>query len=562
MASLDIRPHSPNLAAVSAAQPDEVHHLRSKGRKRLYTALNVIGVIGMAIAFPITLTVAAVFKVYTHHKIGETIQKLAIRRFTVLQQALINVGNLLTEEVGNSESSVRKAFLLELQELHQMLVEHEKGVPDPEDAHAHMQKVREKIDKILGMDYYKNNKKNKDDSLIRYIHVAAHTLTARAPGLAEMEAFGAKFTLDDASESIAGLAQTLDHAVYNYYGFQKDNLIGMIFWLIIHPQKTWASYRGHTAPLDYNSYKHGNANVELATYKVTNKQGQVMTMHHYFGPTPTADRLFEAHLQHLENEGKGAVHFQHDLEFAGTKGEDERRLEKKDMADEHDNLTYMATPLDGEIWKGTGNFADVKTAEAFHDQLSVYVIGQSMREMPEEDDNSFYIPEILTYKDVNDVVNTSKAAFKRAENSSYWQELAKAGPDGTKRLNKVQLLGFEAMLAVKMILNTAEDAKKDIEAFMGQACKQDIDRGVIINVMTLLYMDSLADIEINQDRIDQVVGIVLVRAGMVDDRAILRDRYEALSDFLHILESDPEAFMAEMEKLNSFDLKVDVWTES
>jgi hypothetical protein len=76
---------------------------------------------------------------------------------------------------------------------------------------------------------------------------------------------------------------------------------------------------------------------------------------------------------------------------------------------------------------------------------------------------------------------------------------------------------------------------------MGQACKQDIDRGVLVNVLTILFMDQLEGKKLTDERIAQILGIVLLRPGLVDDRAILGKRYEALKEVLEYLSKKPEA---------------------
>ena len=90
------------------------------------------------------------------------------------------------------------------------------------------------------------------------------------------------------------------------------------------------------------------------------------------------------------------------------------------------------------------------------------------------------------------------------------------------------------------MLNMAKGSQREL--FFGQACKQGIDRGVIINVLTRLYIDGMNGVTIDEEYIKQTVGMVLLRPGMVDDRSMFMDRFEALSDMLHIIAETPEFF--------------------
>ncbi|NGX38085.1 MAG: hypothetical protein K1000chlam2_01256 [Chlamydiae bacterium] len=358
------------------------------------------------------LTIAAIsYRLYSKYSMKSTIEELGKKRY----KALLNA-------IGDSTSNSSADMLA-------LLTSRPKS-----GYHAYMQKVRSTIDAALATSEGEN-----DPVLL----LAAHTLTTQAPGMESIEAYGKKVTdripIPEKELSYSGLADVLDEAVKRHTYFNKDNVISHIFWIFAHPEKALHAFFDQTGlqdPLKYNSFARGNANIHIGSFDVGNAK-----IHFSLGPTPTCDRLFEAHLKYLKDK-QGHVHFFHDLE-GGPSAENTRVREKGQLAVRFpEQLTYKSTPFD-----------------------------------------KFDLNEI------------TKQAFETIK----------------------------------------EIAKDKTDIYLGQACKQDIDRGVILNVITMLRFDKLANKPLTRERLNQIVGIVLLRAGMVDDRAILANRYAVLSNYLRAM---------------------------
>ncbi|MDN3506118.1 MAG: hypothetical protein P0S96_02700 [Simkaniaceae bacterium] len=346
--------------------------------------------------------------------------------------------------------------------------------------HDHMQKVREKIDAALG--------ENPTGENATFLRVAAHALTIHADGMEVFQKWGERAICKGSlSLPYERLAKALDYAVDECTTFQKENLWGNVLWAFAHPQRAASSFFEHIGwshPLAFNSYQHGNANIRIGAFEVNGRK-----IHFVLGPTATCDRLFTAHLQHLRETKKG-VHAQHSVESPWQNNEEVRRQNQ------------------------------LRIAENYND-VSIFTLGhiEDNGLVPHIDEHGILLPENFTQ---NEEINALAA---------------KMFGDDSGLSNKAHRLGLQTLIAVQGIFNMPEG-----EHSMGQACKQDIDRGVLVNILTILFMDQLAGKPITDERIAQMAGIVILRAAMVDDRRILEKRYEALSELLHYIAKKPEVF--------------------
>jgi len=490
MATISVISNSTNTAPLTRPQiQDPVRNRVKRAFARAVLALIYI------VLFPVTIA-ALGCRFYSYLSTKQLIEELAEKRYQAIQETVAEISLPDQCEVEGLGEAVQ-----ELKDF----ISSGKG-------HDHLQELRDKIDNVLRLPCYELNKEKRNPHL-DFLHLLAHTLTAQAEGMEVLEKYG---NITDDPPSYEKLASSLDAAVKKHHIFKKDNKLHKAFWIFAHPEKGFNSLfdsLGWTDPLSYNSYRQGNANIRIGAFRVGG-----MKMHFSLGPTLTADRLFEAHLQHLKNQGQ--LHLQHDLEFAGEHAEAKRRLEKQRIADQSSSsMLYMSTPLDGAIWKGRGVFGKTKSTAMFFDELKKYLT----------EENSFHLPKnLFRDEEVADLLKVTEAMF-----------------DNSPPNNRAQLLAFETCLAVHAILKSTDGKQGD--AFFGQACKQDIDRGVIINVMTILYFDALGGVKLTKERMHQIVGIVLGRPEMVDDRSILTNRYKALSDLLHFIGKDPEKFFAPMK---------------
>jgi hypothetical protein len=343
--------------------------------------------------------------------------------------------------------------------------------------HGQMQKVRQRVHKALGKSY--------EGEDARFLRAAAHAFVAKANGMDVYQRWGEKF-LSEEPASLAKLVETLDAALKKE-PFKKNNFFGKFAWMVSHPQKTAHSifdHLGWTDPLKYNSYQHGNANVRIGAFTINGNR-----VHMLLGPTPTCDRLFRAHLEYLKEKKKG-MHSQHTLESPWQKAENARREEQAQIAEDHE----------GQVVYTFGHVEDKKGD-------------------PHLEEEGIVLPATFTGRQKKGLETLLGVMFPKGQLSE-----------------KARRLGMQSLIAIQGLINLPKG-----EHFMGQACKQDIDRGVLVNVLTILFMDQLEGKKLTDERIAQILGIVLLRPGLVDDRAILGKRYEALKEVLEYLSKKPEA---------------------
>ncbi len=118
-----------------------------------------------------------------------------------------------------------------------------------------------------------------------------------------------------------------------------------------------------------------------------------------------------------------------------------------------------------------------------------------------------------------------------------------------ERLSKALTLGFTGFLVLKTLMKFGEnlDPEKvvgEVMATMGQACKQDVDRGPIVNAITIAFIQMASQGKLTELDAKQILGIVLGRALLVDNRRMVKSRLEPLLDLLHLIGQNEEGFTA------------------
>ncbi|NGX45676.1 MAG: hypothetical protein K940chlam2_00833 [Chlamydiae bacterium] len=522
-----------------------------------YALMGIVVTFAAILLLPVILAAASVIvpvglykRHVSHKKSAETIEAMAVKRQTAVQEA---VGS-----ISITRKNTPPVLFAQILKIQGMLNEEKPG-----QTHAHMQAVRREIDKALALPVYQGSKSDETQPAIAFLHRAAHALVAQSEGMAEMQAHGAALLKDtegaalrkdtegaallkdtEREVGLTGLVKALEYVVSEGSVFNRDSKAALVFWALFHPQKTFAAFLGNDGDFGkgYNSYENGNANIYLGHYQVGETK-----MHFYQGPGPTGDRVFEAHLQYLENHGLKQL--QHTLEQPGQAGEAARRLMQLEMAKAHlITMTLIATPLDGPAWKGTGPFADEMESIEYFDTLQEFVMdGRAHREMPTNpaEDNGFYFPEeVISDSELETAFDFSKWRFTEFEMDSLHYKAM-----DSRRQNKARLLAFDTLVSLVVMVNSAEGE----EMFFGQACKQDIDRGVVINILSRVFIDGMNGVKIDKTYINQIAGMLHLRPEMVENRAIVMDRFEPLFDMLQILSESPNFFTELKRDFGGFD---------
>lgn len=452
--------------------------------------------------------------------------------------------------------------------------------------HDYMQRVREEINIALKMPGYKALKTDERNPSVHFLHGLVMAISHAAEGQAIIQEFGnekVEKCLDAHPElqerggefSWGQLGKILHHSRKANTVLSKDGL-GKVAWVAAHPQKAFAALFGETecGAKEYNAFQHGNAAIHAWDYNVYG-----LPVSFAFGPGPTQDAFFQAKLQFIENArgttGKLYASFQQSLESTNHRAERERIDDLRTVSEENaQNLTFSILPLDGDIWKGKGAFASDNSPEKFHSKLSHHMLGQdpgnpAYRTIGEKGrDNGFFIPEsTLTDDEVRNGLVASGNAFTGLAGGGSVFERIQQEKRGNEKLCKAMLLGAEAVLSVRALYKMGEKIQKNnpperLEGWekmlddqleglkakytMGQACKQDVDRGVILNIVTRIYMLELQGVFLTREEVSALVGSVLLRAEMVDGRMILEDRAEALETFLELVGDRKGDFIEEI----------------
>lgn len=439
------------------------------------------------------------------------------------------------------------------------------GIRNPYDEgceQALQKEVREKLDQVIRSGVYRKllNRHGRENSLMALIQNLAGAFRLESKGMQELENLGQLYlskvkkergTLSEKGQSTY-LSDAMDDAIgKHHWSYKIESFFDKLLVLVRYPEKTMMSYIGHQpdTALEYNSYKVGNCDMAYGDYSFGGR-----SMRALLGPTPTGDDLFVAQLDAMQE--TGGIHLQHNLEHPGfSKGDLKRVQYLMDLEQKYpQTFRLFSTPLDGKAWSLRGEvgeyFKDYKSVEEFFLKFGTFAFtnrlespvssfhelqGEAHRKMEGKGDNGFYIgKDVMTDQQVQLAFKYASEAFDHAEPSN----------GGCRRLTRALQVGVEGMLAVGAVVKTLKDAEPDKveeavwQATFGQACKLDIDRGIVMNVMTRVYFDLIGGKKMSEKSINETIGIVIGRAEMAAGRTIIADRYQPLSDVLRLIGKD------------------------
>ena len=422
--------------------------------------------------------------------------------------------------------------------------------------------VREKLDQMIRSGIYRKllNRHGRENPLVSLIQNLSGAFRLESKGMLELENLGelylSKVKKDRGQLAEKGqltyLSDAMDDSIgKHHWSYKIESFFDKLLVLVRYPEKTMMSYIGHQpdTALEYNSYKVGNCDMAYGDYSLGER-----SMRALLGPTPTGDDLFVAQLDAMKE--TGGLHLQHNLEHPGfSKGDLKRVQYLMDLEQKYPHtFRLFSTPLDGEVWSLKGEageyFKDYKSAEEFFLKFGTFAFtnrlekpvssfhelqGEAHRKMEGKGDNGFYIgKEVMTDQQVRLAFKYASEAFAHAEPSS----------GDCRRLTRALQVGVEGMLAVGAVVKTLKDSEPDKveeavwQATFGQACKLDIDRGIVMNVMTRVYFDLIGGKEMSEKSINETIGIVIGRAEMAAGRTIIADRYQPLSDSIRLIGKD------------------------
>lgn len=462
----------------------------------------------------------------------EAVEQIGKNRFAAIQKAVASFDPNTLSACGDLGKAVK--------EIHD-LVRNDPG----KDYHHYTKEIQAKTEEALLLPEYENSKANKANSSIRFLHLINDAILNETKGGNALIEYGNKILQKYVqSRQDWGFVEALDFAVdENHQGYRYDTILDKFTWSMAHPIRTWTKVFSDKE-LEYNACKTGNIyyhthDLFLGNVKVQNS----------LGPGITPGNRLRANLQHLANE-KNGIRFEHTLEHLGRKGEDVRKRKLERIQKEYpEQMRLIGTCLDGDIWSGKGAFKGLETSKEFHEKLSELLFDMdtdgefAYRRMRanKKEDSGFYFP-MLTSSEVAETLSASEKAFTKLENTDYYKQLM-ALENGRKRYVKAMDLSFNVMIFLKALLK--EGKKEEMIIRLHQACKEDVDRGAIVNVLSALYEDLiLSDKKMALESFTaESIGILLMRGLKANDRVIMKDRYEALSDLLHLIQEKPKTFI-------------------
>jgi len=377
----------------------------------------------------------------------------------------------------------------------------------PADLHKHCQMIRNRVS-----NYYKKSKKHSDKYPLTdaYFRLAKAFVIGGASKRAFYKVGDSYLSKDQEQYTVLQTYGEMQSAVQRFASHNHGTQVNNIAHRIMHPKKAWQSLRGNSASYQYNSYEQGNADLLGGTYTVGSR-----TLTFHYGPTPTSDTLFEGILQ------DPSTHIlQHNLQHPHNKGERARIAQLKALDGRHPNLRFFSTPMDGGFWKKPPAF---KNGAEF---ISMY-------EEFEKSDPGFDISsEVLTTKQKRGAFDVVRQTL-----GNYTPE----DPEDQKRYAKALQVAVQGCMALGAILKQANDAPEGSTTIFGQACKQDIDRGVVANLTTQIFTHLLTRDTIDRENLAVMIGVIQ-RPQLVDRRSILTDRFQPFLDMLTLIGENGDQF--------------------
>ncbi|GAB4185061.1 MAG: hypothetical protein Tsb0015_01700 [Simkaniaceae bacterium] len=114
-------------------------------------------------------------------------------------------------------------------------------------------------------------------------------------------------------------------------------------------------------------------------------------------------------------------------------------------------------------------------------------------------------------------------------------------------------LAAQGFLAMGALINTMI-ASKEKKIVFGQACKQDIDRGAVMNALTRINMKILGNETLAKEELYDLHAMIFGRSDSVDHRRILAPRFQPFVDLLDLIANDPHAYKKALQDYFSKDI--------
>lgn len=435
-----------------------------------------------------------------------------------------------------------------------------------------LQFARRAIHKIVSSRAYKKMiTAGTNVAFTKFMQVLSHKMRDTPLASDHFASFGrAMITVDDKDNfSFSEIADVLQSAVRAHRQINSDTPLNTLFTKIAYPDRGLGSFLGNFEKTgsDYNSYELGNINSTGYEFDFVS-EGKTKKISFHYGPGPQSDGLFKAEAQLFERvKLPGPLYIQVNLQKeTGSEGKRSELLAT--MHDETENFRLITLSMDGTAWRAKGPFQQYlggdHTIGKYCQSYLKHITDKGHHRCPSNSEGStnhgFYIPSDLL--DDDELENAIKAVSE-----GLGAEVNISGDDIQRYeiLRGIQLC-IQTALTLRLLFLSTKDMDhscaypeyneildrelKDIiqKAYFGQACKQDIDRGVAANILTRLFAMRLGGQKITKKVVEETVGAVIGRAQIVDHRAILLDRIIPALAALDLVSNNERPFIDSLKK--------------
>ncbi|MBM3183923.1 MAG: hypothetical protein FJZ64_01285 [Chlamydiae bacterium] len=322
--------------------------------------------------------------------------------------------------------------------------------------------------------------------------------------------------------------------VLNQPSFRKNAI-----WVLAHPFFSIHSLRSHTHPLEYNA---SSKNPHFSAHSFSLGDGKEMQF--YYGPGITVDPLFEhGVLPMYRKMGVFELRFNHQDTWRRA---DYVRIQDAVRTANKEHI-HVVIGFDKKVEKEL--LEKYQSIKDFFAKYRSYV-QTNLRSIEERKiDNGLMIPK--------DIFSDEKVMLALEKAEEFCLQLAKKNPYFQKtvlekkaEIARMMMLISDAFLSLGILYESSKkitpemiersfDAKldKDLTKIrLSGACKQDVDRAVVENlVLRLFFRFTNDDRSFTAKEAWEMAGVVFGRARIVDDRLIEMRRYRIFNHLLQFI---------------------------
>lgn len=418
---------------------------------------------------------------------------------------------------------------------------------DSIDSNIQAEDVLEKLDEIIQSKFYTTLQESNPNHPILLLLQNLAFAGMTADGSTALREYGRNITdipREKTDFSFAECATIMDKILSAPFSSHRNNPISDIFWGICNPLRAWHAWGSSMTPTEFNAHYGNSYFVDSKFINPNPHSPDRTTASRIIGPTPTNKGLYRAYLSHLQRNELMESRIGQQGPIKRSENERHTKL-YEEYADFRNSgtLDFSIFSFDAPIMKtpsGYINTQNTLTATDFIAEYKEFITkndNHRRTSSKQTDDNGFNISEKgLSDDRIDDAFKTASDCFEKISiNNPFWTQLSTT-TKGKERLCRMMQLGTQAIMRVDMIyqgLNNSDGPKLGI---VSEACKQDVDRGPVLNVATTLFFRLLSNSDpLTKDEMHSIIGTAVGRAMMVDDRLILWERYEVLSDLLHFI---------------------------